>query len=129
MNNGKKRPILDRLMDKVVKAESGCWLFMGCKLKSGYGKIARTRGKPVFAHRVAYEEMVGPIEAGSYVLHKCDNPSCVNPDHLFTGSAKDNWLDARSKGRNFAAPQQTPNYRYVHWIKSKKEANRSGEGL
>jgi hypothetical protein len=128
MNNGKKRPILDRLMDKVVKSESGCWLFVGCRVKSGYGKIARLRGKPVFAHRVAYEEMVGPID-GSYVLHRCDTPSCVNPEHLFLGTAKENWLDARSKGRNYASPQMTPNYRYVHWIASKKDANRDGKGV
>lgn len=123
-----KRPILERLLAKVAKQENGCWVFQGCKLKSGYGKIARTRGKPVFAHRVAYEEMIGPLPNGLYVLHKCDNPSCVNPEHLFAGTPKDNWLDARAKGRNYASPQVTPNYRYVHWVLSKKDSVRNGTG-
>lgn len=50
----------------------------------------------------------------------------VNPDHLFLGTAKDNWADARAKSRNFDSPQNTPNYRYVHWITSRKERSRDG---
>ena len=114
-NNGSTKPILDRLLAKLVISSSGCWEFQGCRLKSGYGKISVTRSKPAFAHRVAYEQMVGPIEDGLFVLHRCDNPSCCRPDHLFLGTAKENWNDARAKGRNFPTPQATPNYRYQHW--------------
>jgi hypothetical protein len=52
------------------------------------------------AHRYAYTIFLGPIPDGKCVLHKCDNPSCVNPDHLFTGTAKDNTHDCYAKGRN-----------------------------
>lgn len=110
----RKVPILKRLLAKVMYSPSGCWIFTGCKIKSGYGKIAVTRSKPAFAHRVAYQEMKGEIPEGMLVLHECDNPSCVNPEHLFLGTDKDNWTDARQKGRNYPSPQQTPNYRYVN---------------
>lgn len=107
-----KRMIAARLLDHVEQ-QGDCWIFTGTRIKSGYGKIAVTRGKPAFTHRVAYAEFVGPIPAGMNVLHRCDTPACVNPKHLFMGTQKDNWLDARKKGRNYPTPQQTPNYR--HW--------------
>lgn len=115
------KPILERLLAKVVRTSAGCWEFGGARLSSGYGKIALTRSKPVFTHRIAYQEMIGPIPEGMRVLHKCDNPPCCNPAHLFLGSDKDNWLDARAKGRNYPTPQQTPNYRYVHWSKADRD--------
>lgn len=115
----KATPIEIRLMAMVSKHENGCWIFTGCKIKAGYGKISLTRSKPVFAHRVSYEKFVSEIPDGMNVLHRCDNPSCVNPDHLFLGTQKENWLDARSKGRNYPSPQETPNYR--HHTQSKVE--------
>ena len=67
--------------------------------KSGYG-IASVRGKLVKAHRLAWESANGPIPAGLFVLHRCDNPPCVNPEHLFVGTQTDNMRDCRDKGRN-----------------------------
>jgi hypothetical protein len=122
MQARKTRPVVERIMDKVRKSESGCWIFTGCKIKSGYGKIAVTRSKPAFAHRVMYEQVVGEIPEGYVVMHKCDNPSCVNPEHLSVGTQKENWLDARAKGRNHASPQVTPNYRYVNHYLAKRQA-------
>lgn len=109
------RPIAERLMEKVHRDENGCWIFTGTKTPGGYGKIAVTRSKPASAHRVSYEQFVGPIPDGMNILHVCDTPSCVNPEHLRAGTQKENWDDARQKGRNYPSPQQTPNYRYVHW--------------
>ncbi len=91
----KTTPVLDRVLAKVSKTPGGCWEFMGARLDSGYGKISLTRCKPIFAHRAVFAAIKGPIPEGALVLHSCDNPPCCNPDHLFLGSAKDNWLDAR----------------------------------
>lgn len=76
-----------------------CIIFQGAKDKDGYG-WQRKNGERK-AHRAAYVEEYGPIPEGMWILHSCDNPSCVNPKHLFLGTAKDNSDDMRSKGRAF----------------------------
>lgn len=79
---------------------SGCWLWEGA-LVSGYGfgwdPETKTRVK---VHRFVYQRAKGEIPDGLWVLHSCDTPSCVNPDHLFLGSALDNSHDMHRKGRN-----------------------------
>jgi len=83
-----------------VKKSSGCWEWeAGCH-KHGlpYGKFY-TNGKTMVAHRVAYELTYGPVPDGLFVCHKCDNPRCVRPDHLFLGTPKDNTRDRDLKGR------------------------------
>ena len=82
--------------------EAGCWIWMGA-LKNKYGHGAFKlggRSSPVdFAHRVSWKLYLGDIPEGSYVLHHCDNPLCVNPDHLFLGSHKENMADMVAKDR------------------------------
>lgn len=77
---------------------SGCWLWVGCTNSSGYGTICVDR-KMVNAHRFSWAMHNGPIAPGAHVLHRCDVPSCVNPDHLFLGDRQANFKDARAKGR------------------------------
>jgi hypothetical protein len=67
---------------------------------NGYG-VTRYNGKACLAHRVSYEISKGDI-GGACVCHSCDNPSCVNPEHLFLGTHKDNMDDMRSKGRKWS---------------------------
>jgi hypothetical protein len=80
---------------------NGCWIWTGRRYTKGYGQ-ASFRGRNIRAHRYAYEAWKGPIPAGMMVLHSCDNPPCVNPDHLRIGTARDNMMDAIQRGR---APQ------------------------
>jgi len=78
-----------------------CWLWTGTRVNGGYGNINRGVGQnqTIRANRAAWVLHHGPIPDGLDVLHHCDNPPCVNPTHLFCGTAKINALDASSKGR------------------------------
>ncbi len=92
--------LIDRLITKTRKEPSGCVVFTGSINRTGYGRIGRGRHQvSMSAHRASYELFIGPIPAGLWVLHRCDNPPCVNPVHLFLGTGKDNTQDCIAKGR------------------------------
>jgi hypothetical protein len=93
-----REPIETRFARYVNKDEAGgCWLWTGYTVR-GYGALG-IKGRPIYAHRISWELHRGQIADGSCVLHHCDVPRCVNPDHLFLGSRQDNLTDARQKGR------------------------------
>jgi hypothetical protein len=75
-----------------------CWEWAGARNSDGYGKSYAGSGYRM-AHRVAWESSFGPIPDGLFVLHRCDNPPCVRPDHLFLGTNTDNVRDSVAKGR------------------------------
>jgi hypothetical protein len=82
------RPSLgDKLMSMVVKEDCGCWRFTGAIGSHGYGYFCWD-DKTRLAHRASWEVHRGPIPRGMFVCHRCDNPVCCNPDHLFIGAAK-----------------------------------------
>ena len=93
---------VDRFWCKVEKTDA-CWLWTGSKRHKGYGAFVYKKNGQVIqgrAHRYSYELHKGEIPAGLFVLHRCDIPACVNPEHLFLGTNRDNVEDMVSKGRH-----------------------------
>ena len=88
---------LDRLSDYIPIA--GCKIWLGSVSANGYGTIMDGQIQ-LSAHRVAWTQTHGPIPAGMCILHKCDVPCCINPNHLFLGTHKDNTRDCMKKGRH-----------------------------
>lgn len=82
----------------VARGPDDCWEWTGARQTFGYG-LLRVDGRLQRAHRYSYERYNGPIPAGLFVLHRCDNPPCVNPNHLFLGTVQDNSDDMCRKGR------------------------------
>jgi len=92
----------ERFWRKVQKTEHDlCWIWSGSKNKKGYGRLGSggKKQKYYLAHRVSYTINKGEIPEGLYVLHSCDNPSCVNPNHLRVGTGSENIKEAYDKGR------------------------------
>lgn len=97
-NTAQSVPAKTRFWQHVSKSET-CWLWTTGTDKDGYGKL-KDGDRHLRAHRYSWELHFGPIPEGQMVLHKCDNPPCVNPSHLFLGDAMVNNLDCKSKGRS-----------------------------
>jgi hypothetical protein len=104
------RPLAERFWAKVTKHEdaSRCWSWTAAKTPKGYGVIGSGghRSPNTLAHRVSWEIANGSIPDGLFVLHRCDNPECTNPAHLFLGTNDDNIADMRAKNRNVDPPRR-----------------------
>jgi len=98
---GKRGPLSERFWSKVDRrGDDECWAWMANKNNKGYGMISPgDGGSKRLAHRMSWQLANGTIPVGLCVLHKCDNPPCVNPSHLFLGTYQDNAIDKVAKGR------------------------------
>lgn len=109
---------LDRFWAKVDRrGPDECWTWMGSRSPKGYGVLGTIEdGRPasVRAHRLSYTLNVGPIPVGLMVCHRCDNPPCVNPAHLWVGTASDNQRDAYAKGRRVSPSVTGPRGEAAH---------------
>ncbi len=123
-----------RFWAKVHKTD-GCWLWTGCRSNLGYGDMKGIGAKRMRATHASLLITRGEsVPPGIHVCHKCDNPSCVNPDHLFLGTAKDNMRDAIRKGRfKFPTPRrgEANNKAELTWVEvdELRAAYASGETI
>jgi hypothetical protein len=93
------KTLSERFEDAIVRIpEGGCWIWMNWVNHYGYGQI-QNQNKGFGTHRVAWTLYIGPIPDGMNVCHRCDNPACCNPHHLFLGTTQDNVQDKIDKGR------------------------------
>lgn len=88
----------DYFFSQTARTTNGCLEWVGSRNVLGYGRIMKG-GRTYFAHRLSYQKAFGINPGGKEVCHKCDNPCCVNPEHLFLGTTQDNALDREAKGR------------------------------
>lgn len=118
----------ERLWSHVRVAEGdACWEWQGWRNVQGYGKV-RVGKRARRAHRVVYEDAYGPIPAGLCVLHRCDNPSCVRPDHLFLGTRVDNGADMARKGRQAKGKENGRSKLTMEQVIELRRRYRAGEG-
>lgn len=97
----KVRDIKERFLEKfVINSDNGCWEWKSNFNANGYGRFYSDRKRREMAHRVSYRLFIREFDDSLWVLHKCDNPKCVNPNHLFLGNRNDNMQDMWNKNRH-----------------------------
>lgn len=123
------RDPMDRFWEKVLITED-CWEWQGQSLPHGYGQFrvgTRATDPKEYTHRLAWSWANGPIPAGHNVLHRCDNPRCVRPAHLFLGTQADNVADMDAKGRRRSNNSEKTHCRSGHPYDEANTYRRKGE--
>ena len=103
-HGGSLEHLLFRLRTKTKQMPSGCLEWTGSKIKAGYGVIRIGHAHLEYCHRLVWKLIAGGIPSDLHVLHHCDNPPCLRPDHLFLGTNTDNIRDRVRKGRSWLGP-------------------------
>lgn len=99
----------------VVDEATGCWVWQGGCSFNGYGRLrSGPGGKATYCHKIMYDHYHGPLPEGHVVMHTCDNRRCVNPDHLRSGTHKENMLDMVQKGRSTSNLLTEKDVREIH---------------
>lgn len=114
-----------------INPKTGCWDWTFCKDKDGYGQVHDARcakeARVTRAHQLAYVAWVDKIPLNYCICHTCDNPSCVNPKHLFAGTVNDNNQDKTRKGRNISGQFPKVNYDEIYSYKGKETSFKTAE--
>ncbi len=97
---GKSKYVVERIFEQTVAGPNGCVIFTGAKVGRGYGSVRTTGQRRARAHRVICESYYGMMTKDDHACHRCDNPPCVNPLHLFVGTVEDNVRDRQNKKRH-----------------------------
>ncbi len=125
----KPGPVKKRFLEKV-DTRGDCWTWTSWRTKSGYGAMGTRvnyRNKTMLAHRLSWTLFVGPIPDSMFVLHKCDNPPCVRPSHLFVGTAQDNSSDMVAKDRSTRGVRHHAATLTLSDVRRIRELRREGE--
>lgn len=104
----RKRSILERFFERI-RFNGDCWCWTGRLDTGGYGKFGSKNGSAERAHRASFKLFIGEIPNGKIICHRCNNPACVNPKHLYAGTSSDNTNDAVRAGRMYTSSKLTPN--------------------